>query len=427
MTKTARFAIPATLLALAACGGSGTEPPAEVAPPAAAEVKPPEPQQQPLEGGPYPSLLVGQAWFWKDGQGKSKPGPARLEIWRETGEGWKTTRLEDPDSNVFHKAIPYGGGIVTIAGEKAMVKKWTFADGQWKQELLYQGAWGGQFNRIRDLEIGDVDRDGKDEFVIATHDAGVVAVISPDEGPSGVIEMDQKKDTFVHEIEIGDIDGDGKLEFAATPSGRNEMNRSQSGGVVLYRWDGKAYQKTDIEPWGETHAKEILILELDGDKGAEVLAVMEATTDGSKKIVKPVEVRAYDYDKAKGTFTSKVLAAIPDRQTRFLVPGDFDGDGEQELIAAAMTTGLWLLKKDPADKAGPWKATCFDRESSGFEHTTYAADLDGNGVPEVYVAADDQRELKRYVWNKESGTFDKTVLGKLADDTITWNIEYAKF
>ena len=25
--------------------------------------------------------------------------------------------------------------------------------------------------------------------------------------------LDEKADTFVHEIEIGDIDGDGKLEF----------------------------------------------------------------------------------------------------------------------------------------------------------------------------------------------------------------------
>ena len=44
-----------------------------------------------------------------------------------------------------------------------------------------------------------------------------------------VTEIDEKPDTFVHEIEIGDIDGDGKLEFFATPSDRNSASGSQAG------------------------------------------------------------------------------------------------------------------------------------------------------------------------------------------------------
>ena len=31
----------------------------------------------------------------------------------------------------------------------------------------------------RDIEVGDVDGDGQDEWIVATHDAGVVAVIEP--------------------------------------------------------------------------------------------------------------------------------------------------------------------------------------------------------------------------------------------------------
>ena len=51
----------------------------------------------------------------KDAAGKSKPGPARLEIWREGAAGWNYTRLEDPESNVFHKAIlSDDGSILTI-------------------------------------------------------------------------------------------------------------------------------------------------------------------------------------------------------------------------------------------------------------------------------------------------------------------------
>ena len=97
----------AMLLTLSACGGD--EKPAKVenakATKTASKPAAYEPQQEPLVGGPYPTLLLSQAWFLTGTDGKPKPGPARLEIWRKGPGGWVSTRLEDPDSNVFHKAI----------------------------------------------------------------------------------------------------------------------------------------------------------------------------------------------------------------------------------------------------------------------------------------------------------------------------------
>ena len=41
-------------------------------------------------------------------------------------EGSYTKRvLEDPKSNVFHKALAYDGGILTVGAEGAFLKKWT--------------------------------------------------------------------------------------------------------------------------------------------------------------------------------------------------------------------------------------------------------------------------------------------------------------
>ena len=409
---------------LLACGGeSAPETPVktnEEAPPPKAEEKPPEPTREALEGGPFPGLLVSQAWFWKSSDGKPRPGPARLEILRQSGDGWVNTRLEDPDSNVFHKAMPYEGGILTIGAEKAILKKWSFSDGEWKEDSLWTRAWKGKFNRLRDIEIGDVDGDGKDEFVIATHDAGVVAVLHPDEG-NRVDELDEKPDTFVHEIEIGDIDGDGKLEFFATPTDRNKANQSQGGSMVMYRWDGSSFVRSVVDPFGKTHAKEILAADLDGDGVSELFSVVEAETIG-KTIVKPVEVRQYSIG-ADGGFVPSVIATIDDRQMRFLVPGDFDHDGSVELVAAAMKSGLWLL--DPGEDG--WTSVSIDKESSGFEHTSYGADLDGDGKQELYVASDDQRELRRYLWNASSSSFDRTKIGDIPASTITWNIVSGEF
>ncbi len=414
MNRTPWIAGAAALL-LSACDDTQPPAPVEPAPEVKKEVKAPVPVQEPLVGDPQPTLLVTQAWFWKDANNRPKPGPARLELWRKGETGWSATRLEDGDSNVFHKAMIHDGKIITIGAEGANLKSWSFADGAWTSELLWSESWGGKFNRLRDLEIGDVDGDGQDEFVIATHDAGVVAIYN---GPGDVIQLDQQADTFVHEIEIGDVDGDGKLEFFATPTDRNKANASQGGRMVMYRWDGSSYVRTEVDPFGATHAKEILADDLDGDGISELFSVVEAETDAQKNVVKPVEIRQYTLAK-DGTFTHTSIATIDDRQTRFLVPGDFDGDGQKELIAAAMKTGLWLLDKG-AD--GTWSKTLIDGVSSGFEHTTYATDFDGDGKLELYVAADDQRELNVYTWNTESKSFDKQTIGRISDNTITWNI-----
>ncbi len=422
--------LPLLFLSLAAaCGEDPPAAPADAPPanptPAAGEEADAEqgyqPVQAPLEGEARNALLLSQAWFYKEG-GRPKPGPARLQIWREGEAGWEASLLEDGESNVFHKTIITGEReLVTIGAEGAHLKRWTFADGKWGSETLWTKSWGGKFNRLRDIEIGDVDGDGEDEWVIATHDAGVVAVGDWADGKLTMTELDQRADTFVHEIEIGDIDGDGKLEFFATPSDRNKANASQPGYIVMYKHDGTTYQRTEVDGGEHTHAKEILATDIEGDGTAEFMSVLEAETGPNKEIKEPVKIRLYK-PKPDGTFAHEDIAKIDDRQTRFILAADFDGDGRKELVAAAMKTGLYFIDSQVDGSDTTWSIKKFDSVSSGFEHATVAHDMDGDGTPELYVAADDQRELKRYTWNAEKGTFDKKLLGRLNESTITWNV-----
>jgi hypothetical protein len=423
-----RVAAPLTLLSLSALTGlvawrCSDEPPPE---PPALPVPPPAPIaagpiQEPLTGGPLPTLLVTSAQFSKDASGKPRPGFALLSLWRKAATGWTPTRLEDPGSNVFHKAIARPEGIYTVGAEGAQLKRWTFADGKWTGVSLWNPKWDGKFNRIRDLEIGDVNGDGVDDFVMATHDVGVIGIGQEKGGVVTVTELHRKPDTFVHEIELGDVDGDGRREIFATPSGRNQSSgKSQGGQVLMLKWDGASFAETVVDSWEGTHAKEILAVDLDGKGKSTLFSVIEAETelgpDGKAKIVKPVEVRQYRF--GKGAPAHSAAATIDDRQCRFLVPGDFDGDGSLDLVAAAMTSGLWWLRRS----GDAWTATNFERNSSGFEHASYAADLDGDGKLELYVAADDQRELVSYRFDAATQLFSREVLGAIPKDTITWNI-----
>ena len=411
-------------IALSACGSNESTPSAETkaapATPSPAASGEYQAKQDALVGDPTQALLLSQAWFTKDANGKPKPGPARLEIWRKGPAGWNFTRLEDPESNVFHKSIlSDDGSILTIGAMGAHLKRWTFANGAWSQDKLWSQSWGGKFDRLRDIEIGDVDGDGADEYVIATHDFGVVAVFNPgvDGAEPEIIEMDKKADIFVHEIEIGDIEGDGKLEFFATPSDRNKANVSQHGEVVMYKWDGTTYARSIVDPGKGTHAKEILAADIDGDGKTEIFSVQEAVLE-NKKMVKPVTIRQYTRN-VEGSFSFDEIAQIEDTMTRFIIAEDFDGDGKREIIAASKKTGLYRVNPG----ADGWTVTQFDANSSSFEHAIVAADLDGDDQVELYVAADNQQELKRYDWNAETKTFDKTLIGKLQPSVFTWSIE----
>lgn len=195
----------------------------------------------------------------------------------------------------------------------------------------------------------------------------------------------------------------------------------------MYKWDGTAYKPTVVEAFENSHAKEILAYDVNGDKVSELYAVVEAETelgpDGKATVVHPVEIRQYHLKK-DGTFEHTVVATIDDKQCRFLVPGDYDGDGKIDLMAAAMKTGIWFLTQDGPDK---WASRNIETASSGFEHTAYAADLDHSGTPELYVAADEQHEIRSYTWNPQTKAFDRSVIGKLPDGVITWNMTAAEF
>jgi hypothetical protein len=449
------------LAALVACGDS-EKPAAAPAPHAPAPPAPAAttslvvPSTTPAPDSLPKGLLLALSQFevGPDGKVLPKPGPARAEILIREGGAWKVAgAIEDPDSNVFHKAMVYGApdgpGILTLGGTKAAIKLWRKdaagrgapgpqgqhagrgAPGPQGQqtggfkavETLWTKDFGGKFSRMRDAEIADVLGDGRNGLAVATHDQGVVAMILPKAGGGyDVTEIDAQKDTFVHEIEVGDLDGDGKIEIYATPSEPNRLDGSEQAGRVT-RYSPAAHQgRSIVADLGNRHAKEILVRDVDGDGRDELYVSVEALTSGSgaaTQIVEPVEILRFDAgDDPKAR---NVIATIDDRFMRCLTAGDVDGDGKKEIVAAGFKSGLWLLRPG-ANPKGKWEIQQIDANSSGFEHAALLTDLDGDGVDELYVASDDQGEVRRYVFR--NGRFEKEVIltRKPVGSAFTWNL-----
>jgi len=363
-------------------------------------------------------LLVAISRFEMKDQ-KPIPKSELLVLTRRGGE-WHAASYEDPDSNVLHKAMPYtppgeAPGILTIGGSAAAVKLWRVGPhGLAPEETLWEKDFGGKTSRMRDAEVGDLYGDGMPAIAVATHDQGVVAVIHPKaDGTSSVDELYHKPDTFIHEIEIGDLDDDGVLEFYATPSAPNKLDGKPQPGTVMRFVPSTGGGPTVVADLGQRHAKEIWVGDVDGDGTDELYVSIEAAEGGD------LEIRRYE----AGTDPSAgaTIVTLSDPMCRFLTVGDVEGDGAREMVIAAKDSGLWLARPGE-DPNAAWELSLIDADSKGFEHASVLADLDGDGRDELYVASDETKEIRRYVWTGDGFARETIHSRKSPLPVLTWNI-----
>lgn len=362
-------------------------------------------------------------------EGPPVPLPAELEFVARRGGKWVTTRLIDPESNVFHKALAYTtpageSVLLTGGGTKALLKLWRKPEGQPNGPLVAETIWekdfGGRFSRMRDLEVGDVDGNGTRVIAVATHDQGVVAVVRPGAGGYAVEELDQEKDTFVHEIELGDVDGDGALEIYATPSEPNRLDGSAQEGHVVRYVPAKKEGRKVVADLGKRHAKEILVHDVDGNGKDELYVLVEGQKDASGQgLLHRTEIWRYEADTPADQGVK--VGEFEDRLGRFLTPADLDGDGKKEIVAALFQRGVWWLKPGD-DVSKPWTKRIVDRDSKSFEHAAVATDLDGDGRQELYVANDEGKSLRRYAWNGRRLVKEEIYTREDDRSILTWNI-----
>src|SRR5690242_19932415 len=82
-------------------------------------------RRQSPKAGVDRSLVLALAVLGENDDGSPKTLPGQLGILTHKDGQWVHRTLEDPDNNVFHKAMAYGSeGLLTFGGSKAIVKLW---------------------------------------------------------------------------------------------------------------------------------------------------------------------------------------------------------------------------------------------------------------------------------------------------------------
>lgn len=350
---------------------------------------------------------------------------------RETGDPVPRTKsYQLVDGNVFHKAVwfePMMGepGVLTISANVPMLALWRESDAGWTREVLWTAAVGDSEQRFRDFEVGDVDGDGQDEIVLATHNTGGVYVLEQTRaGLVGELVGSFRPMDFVHEVEIGQVDDDPALEFFATPAEPNLFDGSQQRGrIVRFDHTPDGYRTSVVVDGTDSHYKEILIADLDGDGRDELYGAREAenlradfTSDEEGHLDR------FAFDDAGGVTRSQV-GGLRGALCRFLVAGDVDGDGRPEIVASTSRDGIFVFA---FGTDGDWtrRKLAGGFRSSGYEHAVTLADVDGNGVLDVVAASDNESRFQAFCYDPARQRWVPRLLATMTwTPNLTWGLK----
>ena len=140
-----------------------------------------------------------------------------------------------------------------------------------------------------------------------------------------------------------------------------------------------------MQEWSNQHAKEILVADLNGDGRDELYAALEGEVEGGmcgfpgSRVVEATKILRLS--PGDSGWSSEVVGTIPEEcLCRFLVAGDLDGDGSNELIASAFKRGIWMFEQSDSL---PFEGRNISKATGGFEHSTLLADYGGDGAQEL--------------------------------------------
>ena len=315
-------------------------------------------------------IIAGRPWE-KDGRLRviaGLPNPARFELFDIDGD--RRRDLLVADLGDFLPSDHTKGAVVLLQALRP-----------YDYDPLALKGWP----RVADVRGGDFDGDGRPDLAVAAFGwraVGRMVVLenttSDREPPSFVPHAIDSRPGGIHAIPV-DLDGDGRLDIVGLLAQQYET-------VVAYINTGERFsfrpETIYVAPHPNWGSSGIELVDLDKDGDLDVLLAHGDTFDDH--IVKPYHGLLWLENRGTFPFTEHRLADLPGAFG--LKAGDLDGDGDLDIVASAfMATGsnldesnmpalVWLEQVKPG---------MFERRTLARQPPRYATldvgDFDGDG------------------------------------------------
>ncbi len=193
---------------------------------------------------------------------------------------------------------------------------------------------------------------------------------------------------------MADLDGDGQLEILVWAAGGGRLFAWHADGTEVH--DGDQNPSTDgvlFRVFGTSFAySSPAVANLLGDDDLEIVVAVNLSSDDSGKIF----LIQADGTVAPGWPVATGGPGTPSQVTASPAIADIDGNGTPEIIIAADRAGgrVYVLRPDGSNKPG-WPRSCSVSSGAGRSASPVPVDLDGNGQFEIVMPGSDG---KLYGW-----------------------------
>ena len=281
-------------------------------------------------------------------------------------------------------------------------------------------------SRPRHVAMGDMDGDGKAEMIACMYDtlaAGISAVfVYPNIGGDGLVKFGTpvvcSSGAGGTNVKLADLDGDGKLDIIVACSGSGVISciRNMSTGTGSFVFAGKR----DLYPLAG--APEVAIADFDGDGRPDVAA----TTYNSAQVkmfrnqmtTVPVGTFPASFFGATATFDSFDVGSYSGAYPASIFAADFDKDGHMDLVTSNNFDGTVSILRNTSVSGSFAFAPHVDFNVGGSPTEVQAADINGDGRPEIVVADYFTAAMSVFANNTTTGIINSTSFDRFDIPTV---------
>ena len=267
---------------------------------------------------------------------------------------------------------------------------------EWPLTIMEDGAPSKNFAiGYGGVGVGDIDGDGKQDVVAASHNGGLVSLFGSGNGEFRVVQKGLPgKDFSSQAIALLDVDGDGKLDIVASRDIMVQEATSAGPNVRIYSYRGS--KGWEFQPEALVRgviSNSLRAWDFDGDGKKDVLtgshqfaAVPLLWKNEGNGTFSPVkfddfEVWAFHFATAPGTFGVRRVPAFADA---------FHLYTDEPRVARAIGINVYAFENGAWKRHRVWR----HKEGKSAQYALAMGDLDGDGLDDVAFADTGERRLR---------------------------------